>query len=108
MKELIEQAFLQVDFLGPLVQAGRYDLIGPQGGIILPSVWEQLIEPDWMITMTMWPIEKPPPVSSAQGGPAESSRPSGANTVKARSKHKKAKQPASVMDILAGKPPKKR
>lgn len=65
MEELIKQAFLQVDVLGPHVQEGHYDLIGPDGEIILPVVWEKVIQPDWSITMTMWPIEKSPPV----GGP---------------------------------------
>lgn len=62
MEELIKQAFLQVDVLGPHVQDGHYDLTGPNGEIILPSVWEKVIEPDWSITMTMWPVEKAPPV----------------------------------------------
>lgn len=68
MEELIKQAFLQVDVLGPHVQEGHYDLIGPNGEIILPSVWEKVIEPDWSITMTMWPIEKSPPVGPRVAG----------------------------------------
>lgn len=60
MEELIKQAFLQVDVLGPQVQEGHYDLIGPNGEIILPSVWERVVEPDWAITMTMWPMDKRP------------------------------------------------
>jgi len=32
-----------------------FDLIGPNGEIILPQVWEKVIEPDWQITMVMWP-----------------------------------------------------
>ena len=62
MEDLIKQAFLQVDVLGPHVQEGHYDLIGPNGEIILPSVWEKVIEPDWAITMTMWPMDKAPPI----------------------------------------------
>lgn len=64
MEELIKQAFMQVDVLGPHVQEGHYDLIGPNGEIILPSVWEKVIEPDWAITMTMWPLENAPPIAS--------------------------------------------
>jgi hypothetical protein len=56
MEDLIKQAFLQVDVLGPHVQEGHYDLIGPNGDIILPVVWEKVIEPGWAITMTMWPL----------------------------------------------------
>jgi len=62
MEELIKQAFMHVDLLGPHVADGHYDLIGPNGEIILPQVWETMIEPDWSITMHMWPMpEKPPP-----------------------------------------------
>lgn len=58
MRELIEQAFMHVDVLGPHVMEGHYDLIGPNGEIILSSVWEQVIQPDWAVTMTMWPMEQ--------------------------------------------------
>lgn len=60
MEDLIKQAFLHVDVIGPHVQEGHYDLIGPNGEIILPSVWEKVIEPDASITMHMWPMEKAP------------------------------------------------
>ncbi|KAI1757591.1 hypothetical protein F4782DRAFT_135191 [Xylaria castorea] len=56
MQELIEAAFLHVDVLGPEVRAGHYDLIGPDGMIILPSTWEEIIQPGWNISMHMWPI----------------------------------------------------
>lgn len=61
MEELIRQAFLQVDVIGPHVQEGHYDLVGPMGEIILPNVWESSIEPGLAITMAMWPLEKSPP-----------------------------------------------
>lgn len=37
---------------------GHYDLIGPDGTIILPSIWEEVVEPEMAIVMTMWPIDK--------------------------------------------------
>ena len=62
MEELIKQAFLHVDVIGPHVLEGHYDLLGPNGEIILPQVWETMVEPDWSISMHMWPMpEKPPP-----------------------------------------------
>lgn len=72
MEELIRQAFLHIEVIGPHVADGHYDLIGPNGDIILPQVWETVIEPDWAITMHMWPIpekpkEDPPP--PAEGPP---------------------------------------
>ncbi|OBT52271.1 hypothetical protein VE04_07263 [Pseudogymnoascus sp. 24MN13] len=61
MEDLITQAFLHVDVIGPHVQEGHYDLIGPNGEIILPQVWETLIESDMAITMHMWPEPEPEP-----------------------------------------------
>ncbi|KAF2624393.1 hypothetical protein BU25DRAFT_348313, partial [Macroventuria anomochaeta] len=59
MEELIKQAFLHVDIIGPHVHQGHYDLVGPDGEIILPQVWETMIQPDWAITMHMWPMPEP-------------------------------------------------
>lgn len=61
MEDLIKQAFLHVEVIGPHVAEGHYDLVGPNGEIILPQVWETMVEPDWVITMHMWPIPEPPP-----------------------------------------------
>jgi hypothetical protein len=61
MEELIKQAFLHVDVIGPHVHEGHYDLVGPDGEIILPQIWETMIQPDWAITMHMWPMPEPPP-----------------------------------------------
>jgi hypothetical protein len=68
MEELIRQAFIHVENIGPHVQDGHYDLLGPNGEIILPQVWDTVVEPDWTVTMHMWPmppepeIPKPPPL----------------------------------------------
>ncbi|KAH8432546.1 uncharacterized protein LDX57_010179 [Aspergillus melleus] len=78
MEELIRQAFLHIEVIGPHVAEGHYDLIGPNGDIILPQVWETVIEPDWAITMHMWPIPEkpktpeppPPPEPPASEEPA--------------------------------------
>ncbi|KAF4631570.1 hypothetical protein G7Y89_g6549 [Cudoniella acicularis] len=59
MEELIKQAFLHVDVIGPRVQDGNYDLVGPNGEIILPDVWDIIIEPGWEITMYMWALPEP-------------------------------------------------
>lgn len=61
MKELIDAAFLHVDVIGPHVVEGHYDLVGPEGMIILPLTWDQTIQPGWHISMHMWPIEPPNP-----------------------------------------------
>ncbi|TVY91522.1 hypothetical protein LAWI1_G002732 [Lachnellula willkommii] len=56
MEGLIRQAFLDVEIIGPQVQAGRYDLLGPDGELISPINWEAYIEPDMAVTMHMWPM----------------------------------------------------
>ncbi|KAJ4181983.1 hypothetical protein NW755_010671 [Fusarium falciforme] len=61
MEDLIKQSFPQVEVVGLHVVEGRYDLIGPDGEIILPSVWEKVVQPDWAITMRMWPGYEMPP-----------------------------------------------
>jgi hypothetical protein len=48
MEELIKQAFLHVDVIGPHVLEGHCDLIGPVGEIILPQVWEESVKPGWL------------------------------------------------------------
>lgn len=58
MEELIKKAFEGVDVIGPYVQEGHYDLIGPNGEVILPAVWEKVVEPDWSITMKMRPLDQ--------------------------------------------------
>lgn len=67
MEDLIKQAFLHVDQFSQHVAEGHYDLIGPNGEIILPQVWDTMIEPDWSVTMMMWPIPEKPPIP--QGPP---------------------------------------
>jgi flagellar basal body rod protein FlgF len=53
MEELIKQASLHVDILGEHVHEGHYDLVGPDGEIILLQVWEIMVQADWTITMHM-------------------------------------------------------
>lgn len=69
MEDLIRQAFLHVEVIGPHVAEGHYDLVGPNGEIILPQVWETMIEPDWIITMHMWPMPEPPKVEDLPPAP---------------------------------------
>jgi hypothetical protein len=40
MEELINQAFIHVEVIGPHAAQGHYDLIGPNDQIILPQVWD--------------------------------------------------------------------
>ncbi|KAK2741466.1 hypothetical protein FQN57_005599 [Myotisia sp. PD_48] len=57
MESLIQQAFLHVETIGQHVMDGHYHLFGPNGEIILPQVWETVVEPDWQVSMQLWMIE---------------------------------------------------
>ncbi|KAM0722016.1 hypothetical protein Q7P37_002942 [Cladosporium fusiforme] len=76
MESLIKQAFLHVDVIGQHVQEGHYDLMGPDGEIILPQVWDTMIKPDWEVSMHMWPIpETPEKKKKEKEKPAEPAAP---------------------------------
>ncbi|KAH8893974.1 hypothetical protein GQ53DRAFT_607746, partial [Thozetella sp. PMI_491] len=45
MEKLIKEAFTHVDIIGPHVYEGHYDLVSPDGEIILPSLWNATIQP---------------------------------------------------------------
>lgn len=81
MEDLIKQAFLHIEVIGPHVAEGHYDLVGPNGDIILPQVWETVVEPDWTITMHMWPIPEkpkepdPPPAEAPPPAPPPKAAP---------------------------------
>lgn len=66
MEDLICQAFIHVDVIGPHVKEGHYDLIDPSGYIILPQAWDMTIEPGWTITQKLWPLPENPPLSEEE------------------------------------------
>lgn len=67
---MIKVVFLQADDgIIPHVQKGPYDLTGPNGEIIHPFVWDEVIEPGWAITMTMRPLDKTPSVNNFLSSP---------------------------------------
>lgn len=55
-RDLVSQAFLHVEIIGPQVLDGYYDIVSPKGHMILPSVWDEIIEPGWQLSMHMWPM----------------------------------------------------
>jgi hypothetical protein len=54
-------AFAHVACVGVHVVKGFYDLIGPEGEIILPLTWEKVIRPNMAISMRLWPFDRHPP-----------------------------------------------
>lgn len=53
MRRLIDQAFSTVDSMKPHVDELRYDLLGPSGETILPTLWNITVQPGWTIKMRM-------------------------------------------------------
>lgn len=102
MEDLIKQAFLHIEVIGPHVAEGHYDLVGPNGDIILPQVWETVVEPDWTITMHMWPIPEKPkesdPPPAKEEAPAASAK---ADPPPAAAEPPKKKPEGMSRDILA-------
>ena len=60
MESLIKQAFLHVNVIGQSVQEGHYDLVGPDGAIVFPHMWDTMVKPDWEVSMHLWPIPETP------------------------------------------------
>ncbi|KAM3077235.1 hypothetical protein ACMFMG_003301 [Clarireedia jacksonii] len=60
MEGLIKTAFAHIDGIESHVLEGHYDLVGPEEEIILPQIWESVIQPGWAIRMLLWPMPDPP------------------------------------------------
>ena len=66
MDDLIQQAFMHVQGVGEHVAAGHFDLVGPDGEIVLPRLWDIVVKPGMMITMHMWPTSEEPSAETSQ------------------------------------------
>ncbi|KAG9841228.1 hypothetical protein KCU68_g8734, partial [Aureobasidium melanogenum] len=60
METLIRQAFVNIERIGPHVANGHYHLLGPNNEIILPQVWDVVVQPGWDIKMQLWPLPPDP------------------------------------------------
>jgi chemotaxis protein histidine kinase CheA len=68
METLIRQAFVNIERIGPHVANGHYHLLGPNGEIILPQVWDIVVQPGWDIKMQMWPLPPDPLAAKVNSG----------------------------------------
>ncbi|KAK7718942.1 hypothetical protein SLS63_010355 [Diaporthe eres] len=88
IEDLIKQAFVHVEVIGPRVQEGHYDLMDSEGQVILPSLWSVAIKPGETVSMRMWPDNKQP-----LPGPQHMSPEQRMNLETARRRHFAAPQP---------------
>ncbi|KAK3368447.1 hypothetical protein B0H63DRAFT_76313 [Podospora didyma] len=59
MEEMIRSAHVHIERIGSLVSDGHYDIIDPNGDIILPWLWERVVQPGWQVSMQLWPSSLP-------------------------------------------------
>ncbi len=113
---MICDAFLHVEGLGPHVSESHYDLMDPSGNIILPLIWEDVIEPGWTISMHMWPTaESPGPAhvpsihetTEVRGVPVPSPPVSPPEASRTRNKKDSMVYRGEAVDVLPPNPPSK-
>lgn len=55
MQNVIKQAFAHAEEIGPQIEEGHYDLVGPDGDTILPHLWSTTVQPGWRVSIHVWP-----------------------------------------------------
>ena len=60
ISQLITQAFTHIEGLDDHVSQGRFDLVAPDGSLILPSLWNSMVRPGMEVSMTIWPLPELP------------------------------------------------
>ncbi|PQE03553.1 kinetoplast-associated kap protein [Rutstroemia sp. NJR-2017a BVV2] len=111
MEKLIQQAFTHVEVVGPLVQKGWYDLVSPDGEIILPQAWETSIKPGWSITMRMWPVSEDEVLSRLPPSPRSAATPpppSIVTAVPSKPRRRKVEPNKSILGWMSAAPKKGR
>lgn len=63
IKKMVKRGFAPMPIMGYHVQQGLYWLTGPDGEIMTPVTWEQVIRPHMKISMRMWHPDDPWPKS---------------------------------------------
>ncbi|PSK43732.1 Tuberous sclerosis 1 [Elsinoe australis] len=87
--KLLEQAYESVPDLHRRILENRFELVGPDRQIILPSVWETTIQPGWEVTLLM------PPDPTPQHGPMLEQMMAGMYMDSKPKKHKSSKDKKS-------------
>lgn len=69
-KDWLFENFLDDEDIGPALQQGHYDLIGPGDTDIQPTTWEQLVKPGMSITLSVLPMSPKAPHKTKQSSSA--------------------------------------
>lgn len=54
MERLLRRSFIRYDTMSNEILKGKYDLLSPKGEIILPEIWEAVIQPGWEVELRFW------------------------------------------------------
>ena len=55
MESLLANSFSHDPTVNVQTLGSRFDIVGPNGDIILPAVWESVIQPGWVLELRPWP-----------------------------------------------------
>ena len=51
MQTLIAESFSHIDTISPHIAEGNFDIVGPNGDIIMPGVWDLAVQPGWIVEL---------------------------------------------------------
>ena len=58
MENLIKRSFSHVESVDSRIFRGRYDILSPEGEIILPEIWDSVIRPGWVVELRFWDFRR--------------------------------------------------
>ena len=97
MESLMEEALAPDDVIRGQVNQGQYHLMGPDGKIILPLIWESMIQPGWAVSLQMW---REPEEAKERAKPASRSRTDAGSTRSRSTHHGKRRQRKSSCAVM--------
>lgn len=53
-ENLLRQSLARADSLPREVKEGRFDLVAPDGSVILSTIWDYSVRPGWSVTIRLW------------------------------------------------------
>ena len=96
--EAMEELLRSDDVIRGQLNQGQYDLMGPDGRIILPLVWESTIQPGWEVSLQ---LRREPEEAKERAKPASSRKTAGSSrrsrSTRSHAKHRQRKYSCAVM-----------